>query len=676
MNALRTHFAKSHRHTNKTKERSPAKSGDSQHRGWWERLGIKKKRNVPDTEFNGVTGEPGKSAHASPVVDSETSNNRNSVLNVDNLALAANIVEKIANVVDKVPFVAPVVALLSEILKTCKEIQDISENRNTLDTRLGKITKDLDETKSRLNAVQITGSLNKDVEEYAGLLATASALISGFDGQNKAFRTMNQKEWANRLTALKSELDSFASRFIIKRGIETQIGQAEIRKDMNDVQISALEKKLREWLKFPPDRAEKQHATQKLHHQGTGNWFLNGGQFHEWKKNPGFLWIEGQLISQLFDLQTTTGTSAVAYFYFDFRNEQNQLVEIMLRSIILQLSAQSPNAYTVLDQQYNSSKGQTLPTYQNLLDILDKLLVELGRTYIILDALDECKEHDLLVGLISLLRAWSKTSLHLLFTSQARELFTASFAGVEHVSLELETMQADIAAFVANELESNPNLKHWARHTAEIARKVVEKSNGMFRLAACLLIELSRRKLDRNPDSILANLPGQLFEIYDRFLESIDPNDFVLVEVALRWLVWSARPLSLAELEDVLAFDFSDPYRHLFQPIHRDDCANRMCSLLTGLVTVGRLTDRSETPVVNLAHASVADYLKSPHFAERHKCDLSQGFSHTFLAQTCVGALELSPAALPRTSHTRKINNVSLGGRKWPIRRFEPPSLS
>ncbi|KAJ7112601.1 ankyrin repeat-containing domain protein [Mycena epipterygia] len=637
MKALRSHFTKSHRDTSATREQSPARSVDSQRRGWWER----KKHNVIDAEFTGVKQEPGKSAHDSPGVDNETSN---SVLNVDNLALAANIVEKIANVVDKVPFVAPVAALLSEVLKTCKEIQDMGENRNTLNTKLGKITKDLDETKTRLDVEQITGSLRKDVEEYAGLLAKALALISGFDGQNKAFRAVNQKEWASRLTALERELDSFASRFIIKRGIETQIG-------LSDVQFLALAQKLREWLKFPPDMAEKQHATQKLHHKGTGNWFLNGGQFHEWKKNPGSLWIEGQsgagksvlsstVIAQLFDDQPTAGTSAVAYFYFDFRNEQNQLVEIMLRSIILQLSAQSPTKYTTLDQQYNLSKGQTLPTYGNLLDILEKLLLEFGHTYIILDALDECNEQDLLVRLISLLRGWSsKTPVHLLFTSQTRELFTASFEGVEHVSLELETTQEDIATFVTSELESNSKLKRWAKHTAEITRKVVEKSNGMFRLAACLLIELSRRRLERNPDSILANLPGQLFEIYHRFLESIHPNDFVLVEVALRWLVWSARPLSLAELEDALAFDFSDPHRHVFHPTQRDQCATRVCSLLEGLIAVDRLNYWTATPVVILAHASVADYLKSPQFAARHKCDLSQGLSHTFLAHTCVGYL-------------------------------------
>lgn len=48
------------------------------------------------------------------------------------------------------------------------------------------------------------------------------------------------------------------------------------------------------WLEFPPDMKGKQHETQKLHHEGTGGWFLDGPEFKEWKDNPGFLWIKGQ----------------------------------------------------------------------------------------------------------------------------------------------------------------------------------------------------------------------------------------------------------------------------------------------------------------------------------------------------------------------------------------------
>ncbi|KAJ7693003.1 ankyrin repeat-containing domain protein [Mycena rosella] len=368
---------------------------------------------------------------------------------------------------------------------------------------------------------------------------------------------------------------------------------------------------------------------------------------------------------------------AVGYFYFDFRNDETQLVEIMLCSLILQLSKQSPQPYSTLDQQYENRKGVP-PIYDNLRDVLDKLLSELSPTYIVLDALDECKEPDHLIHFISTLQNRTASPLHLLFTSQSRTDFTAAFGALAHVVLEPVSIRDDIIHFVESEVGS-PKLKHWEQHIPKITVTVVEKSNGMFRLAACLLIELSRRKFDRSPDTILAKLPDDLFAIYARFLEGFEVDDFHHIGRFLRWILFSARPVTLLELEEILAFDVR-PHEHVFEPIKRGDYANRACKLLEGLVTVDRApsmesfeglvtghsaesfdtvdstescegrsspaplpwTDNETTGpslVVTLAHASVADYLMSPAFVEQYKCDLSTGPSHTFIAQTCIGYL-------------------------------------
>ncbi|KAJ7458996.1 hypothetical protein FB451DRAFT_577392 [Mycena latifolia] len=326
---------------------------------------------------------------------------------------------------------------------------------------------------------------------------------------------------------------------------------------------------------------------------------------------------------------------AVAYFYFDFRNEETQLMETMLRSIVFQLSRQSPSPYATLDQCYKTRKG-VIPTSENLQDILNKLLMELGPTYIVLDALDECKDTALIVQFISTLQ---NSPLHLLFTSQHRTEFAVAFKAVTRIILEPETTRDDIERFVESELQT-PKLKHWAGHTAEITRKVVEKSSGMFRLAACLLIELSRRKTVRDSDTILANLPSDLFEIYDRFLQPIHADDLPAVGILLRWLLFSAARITLPELEDALAFDFR-AREHVFQPANRGDYASLVCESLEGLVTVSKApsTGNEALAVVALAHASVADYLMSPTFAEKEKCDLRSGLSHSFLAQSCVGYL-------------------------------------
>jgi hypothetical protein len=182
------------------------------------------------------------------------------------------------------------------------------------------------------------------------------------------------------------------------------------------------------------------------------------------------------VIRQLFS-QRRHGT-AIAYFYFDFRDEKSQCVKIMLQSIILQLSAQSPNSYSALKREFESSQGQTLPIYDKLLGILGELLSDFGHSYFILDALDECNEHDDLVQFITQLRDWTTRSLHLLITSQPREIFMEAFKHTSLVTLTPHITQNDIQRFIGSELLQ---LSHLTRRMGanEIVEKVVKKSNRM-----------------------------------------------------------------------------------------------------------------------------------------------------------------------------------------------------
>ncbi|KAF7358075.1 Arp, Ankyrin repeat protein [Mycena venus] len=585
---------------------------------------------------------------------------------VDNLALVADLCEKIANVVDKAPLVAPLAALVSTILKTCKEIKDTSGHRDKLFARIEQIAFDLDATVKQIegtNDHEGLGRLIVDIEKYVGsgfnfnvsahkfncdqsrLFKKSSALISDFDAQGKLKMAVSYKQWESKLADLDHELDSFTGRFNVNRGVDIQVGQSKIGKKVDEVQILARAKKLQEWLQSPPDMGAKHTAMQNLRHEGTGCWLLEGTQFSRWKENPGLLWIEGKsgagktvLSSTIIEtllaptIQDTALPCAVAYFYFDFRTQETQLVERMLCSIILQLSKQCLDPYGTLDQHHENRKGAP-PPYENLLIILDKLLSELGQIFIILDALDECNDADLLIQLISTLRARTESRVHLLFTSQSRLHFTKAFNAVAHIVLELDTTQDDIVRFVDSKLQSS-KLKHWVPHTAKITRTILQKSNGMFRLAACLLIELSRCKSVGNPDIVLADLPDALFEIYDRFFETIHRHDVPNVERVLRWLVFSAKTLTLPELEDALAFDFEE---HVFDPTKREDHVGRnVCELLEGLVSVDWNTSGA---LLTLAHASVAEYLISTDFKKKNLYSLDKGLSHTFVAQSCVGYL-------------------------------------
>ncbi|KAJ6586273.1 ankyrin repeat-containing domain protein [Mycena vulgaris] len=329
------------------------------------------------------------------------------------------------------------------------------------------------------------------------------------------------------------------------------------------------------------------------------------------------------------DLANAHPSPALAFFYFDFKDKQGQAIDSALRRIILQLSAQSPNPYKTLEEQYKSkSNGQTLPTYQELQEILESLLLELGRTYIVLDALDECQEGDQrrLVDFVSTFQKWTQTPLHLLFTSQPRRIFTEAFDDVACIKLESDLTQEDIRLFVESELQ---RLEPWANRATDL---VVSKSNGMFRMAACLIVEISHCLWEDEVDKSFDNLPNDLFGIYDRFLQAIRPEHLLYAQAALRWLVFSHHKLTLEELADAVAFDFSDPTQYIYKPGRREGNAVAILKWLEGLAT---FTGHWPYYVV-LAHSSVQDYLMSTRFTDEFGYNLSAGLSHTFIAQTCI----------------------------------------
>ncbi|KAJ7637982.1 hypothetical protein DFH06DRAFT_1002097, partial [Mycena polygramma] len=408
--------------------------------------------------------------------------------------------------------------------------------------------------------------------------------------------------------------------------------------------------KIRNWFQ-DLDMTEKQRTMHALRHTDTGNWILEGTEFQEWKEQPGCLWIRGNCELLRFwpgDSGCLISSSrywedfGIAYFYFDFRDEKKQLLENMFRSIIMQLSEQSPTPYFVLDEQFESCQGQMLPAYNDLLVMLDAVLTQFTCAYIVLDALDECSEPDRLVEFISTLRGWAKP-VHLLVTSQPRTIFLESpvFDGALVVVLEPKKTHTDIMQFVASELELNSKLKH-IRKVKDAAPKIVNKSNGMFRMAACLLQELSRTsRINPNLDRILAKLPNDLFGIYARFLQPIDEDDFVYVAALLRWIAFSAEPVTLCQLDEALAINFSKPDQWVFEPENRGMA--EVCGLLEGLVTVRPTASTSQAlmtgSVVTLAHPSVADYIVSQEFLTTYNHDLTEASSHAFLAQSCVAYL-------------------------------------
>ncbi|KAF7348832.1 HET-domain-containing protein [Mycena venus] len=484
------------------------------------------------------------------------------------------------------------------------------------------------------------------------LLKEASSFVSDYEGLGRIHRGAARNQLGDTFSEFQKKIEFFGTRFRTNRLVDLAVQQNIIHQTVEKVYDMATGKRLEEWLQ-PPDMGQKQHDTQKLRKEGTGSWFLEGRMFIEWQDSPGSLWIQGPsgsgktvlssaVIRKLFDdqqLSEDLGKScAVAFFYFDFKTKEGQTVETALRRIVLQLSAQSPYRYRALDKHYNLSKGQTLPSYHDLRSVLEELLGELQRTYILLDALDECQDSEIeqLMDLISMLRGWSWTPLPLLITSQHRKSFTEEFKDLPCVFLESRLIENDIKSFIAGEISGNRRMKVWASRANEIVDRIALKCNGMFRLAACLLVELSRCTRQNQLDETLKNMPTDLFGIYDRFLERGQPRDLVYVTGVLRWLIFSTATLNLTQLADAIAFDFTSKPPYTYDPAQRPDNVTVNEEWLEGLATVRE--DKEQKRLV-LAHASVQDYLLTRRFADKFGYDLSANHSHAWVARGCIGYL-------------------------------------
>ncbi|KAJ7092512.1 ankyrin repeat-containing domain protein [Mycena crocata] len=557
---------------------------------------------------------------------------------VDNIALALDVVDSLAEFLRSVPFIAPAAGVLSQLVTAYKETTAANDKRDTLHTQVAEITDDLCATVLRMEAtnhVALLTRLKTDVETYAGLLQTASRFIAEHDNLGKVQRFAARNQLGTELNDLQQQMTSFGARFRTNRLVDLSIQQNVIKGTLDEVHDMAIEEKFEKWLRCPPDMARKQHDTQSLRKEGTGEWLVNSEQFIHWQDNASSLWIQGPSGTGKSVLSSTKNWDVHLFFYFDFKNQEAHAVEIALRRIILQLSAQSPHQYKALDKHHMLLKGQTLPTYRDLQQIFEELLLGLGRTYVVFDALDECEDGEIgrLVALISMLQGWTRSPLHLLFTSQPRTTFTEHFSSVPCILLEPKITKNDIKFFVTSELRDNHKLKTWALYrTDEVIDQIVVKSSGMFRLAACLLVEISRSRR-HELDTTLQNLPQDLFGIYDRFMETIRRQDLVYATGVLRWLMYSAdrRVNALLNLADAVSFKFSSP-NYIYDPNLRDENSGLLPKWLEGLVTI---SDNQLT----LAHASVQRYILSERFSDKFGFDLNSGPSHTFIAQSCLGYL-------------------------------------
>ena len=160
-------------------------------------------------------------------------------------------------------------------------------------------------------------------------------------------------------------------------------------------------------------------------------------------------------------------------------------------------------------------------------------------------------------------------------------------------------------------------------------------------------LETLRQCLPQSVRRTLNELPDSLDETYERLMMDIKRANQVHAYRMLQCLTVAVRPLSVAELAELLAFDFDvgkDGIPLLNSDWRWEDHEQAVLSTCSSLITV---VPGDESPVVQFSHFSVKEFLMSDRLAmstgDISQYHISLPDAHTILARACLGVLLRDP---------------------------------
>ncbi|KAK0848237.1 hypothetical protein LTS02_014143 [Friedmanniomyces endolithicus] len=467
---------------------------------------------------------------------------------------------------------------------------------------------------------------------------------------------------------------------------QCKIAESDVKQIVEDTRFvadSTRTAEIKSWL-APVDVSTNYNEARTQHHLGTGRWFLESEKYIQWKTHDkAVLWLHGipgcgktiMSSSVIEDLRTAGESSnrVVLYFFFDANDSAKQSVDKMVRSLVFQLYRHVESTRKHVEQLYSSCEsGREQPSTKALLDTWEMMVENMGDPYVVLDALDECKTRS---DLLQQLPRFKSGRACLLLTSRTEEDIVLSLREwippSNAISIRQGPVDADIREVVRNRIATDPKLRRFKSRPdvcTEIESRLMEKADGMFRWAVCQLDALQSCLDLPSLREALQSLPEGLNDTYTRILRSIPEVHKSRAVRILQFLIFTEYPLRLEEIVDAIAVNLQqtpafEPENRLLDP--REIAG--YCSSLTKFTTrrkFGYLEDiDKDTPLreelyriehpdeesdehaglmyeevveLQLAHASVNDYLVSDQVPDDFKDALSQEMAHQAIADISV----------------------------------------
>jgi hypothetical protein len=242
------------------------------------------------------------------------------------------------------------------------------------------------------------------------------------------------------------------------------------------------------------DPEQNHKVSRSKHESDTAKWIFDVKDFISWKNNLGeSLWIHGIpgagktiLCSTIIDhmSQYCEGDSAnrVVYFYFDFANNKKQTVANLLKSVIYQLIASErviPDSAASLHSRCN---GLQEPNLDELVEVVLAEVSQIGRTFLMVDALDECPKEERRVFFETFVKRSLPSNLNVLIASRKEPDIEAALGQSfsRTICIQNTVIDADVRVHVGKAIARDARLMKWKAAIRDEILDAIVGAHGMY----------------------------------------------------------------------------------------------------------------------------------------------------------------------------------------------------
>jgi len=271
------------------------------------------------------------------------------------------------------------------------------------------------------------------------------------------------------------------------------------------------------------------------------------------------------------------------------------------------LDGLNPNDAALVEavaQRSSRSGSSEARDFRSLWELFCENVCKLQTAIIVVDAIDECQDGPVFID--SILKLSKAPHIKILITGRREANLLSHLESHQSLNFGVRENHQDIFYFLSTEISNSRKLsdpvlsKHFLeRFNMSLCDYLLQRANGLFIWASLVLKELDSQITVEDILRTVDELPQELVDIYNLILRNIPVPERKLCTSILRWLACAVRPLSVAELWEVLSIEMAGGYEDFL-------VSEREIEISCGSLVV------MENGFMHLVHHSLAEFLCNP----------------------------------------------------------------